>query len=435
MAYGDTAPVGTGIRNQPTTGSRRLPKGKGRPMPAESRTQRYKRLAKAPGTRASVPSQYLSPEQRRQREMNARLNQVVGPGSTVTNRDISRQASQDANVRYGGAEQELASQLGRSVITQQRVPGYMEAYRQQLQAAKAATQQAFAQAQQQMYSNAQQAGVGAAGVTDPGQQQIEAQAAAVRQQRASTLGDVASVQGANSAAGFNSQIANVGLRLVEELAKEAGNQNEIGRKKLQVASEKGQYRASRRQELGDAARKSGLENLVFASDQQQAAAKAKTDAAKFDFQRASTQADDARADSAAARQAAADRRAAEKDKYQREHGLGPYKPTKPSTTDKDEFGNTKKDRQRAQDAYTAALNVAGSLKATDWKTVRDYLIQKKRINPAYAQGAAMQAVLGYVGDKTAADLRKRGVQRGYKPKRTKTGKTIASSGSGYGGMG
>lgn len=286
MAYGDTEPVGTGIRSQPTTGSKRFPKGKAKPKAKESRTARYRRLSGDPRTRAAVPSQYLSSEHRREREMNARLNAPVGAGSSVTNRDVAREARADANVRYGQSEAELRNQYARSVMQQQRLPQYMDAYRAQLNQAKTQAQQAYAQAAQnarglagavsntagdaQMVQQMQAEAAQRGGSVDPNALNTAVQAAAVRQAGGNSLGALADVQGANTGVMYDRDIATTGLRLIEELTREAGEQNRVNRSKVQLLGEKGEYEAGQRSKIRERERAAGLENLVFAADQQKA---------------------------------------------------------------------------------------------------------------------------------------------------------------------
>lgn len=452
MAYGDTEPVGTGIRSQPTTGSKRFSKGKAKPKAKESRTARYRRLSGDPRTRAAVPSQYLSSEHRREREMNARLNAPVGAGSSVTNRDVAREARADANVRYGQSEAELRNQYARSVMQQQRLPQYMDAYRAQLNQAKTQAQQAYAQAAQnarglagavsntagdaQMVQQMQAEAAQRGGAVDPNALNTAVQAAAVRQAGGNSLGALADVQGANTGVMYDRDIATTGLRLIEELTREAGEQNRVNRSKVQLLGEKGEYEAGQRSKIRERERAAGLENLVFAADQQ----KAQTDAALKDADRRSDAYDRVQdrklAREREARQSAADRRAAQKDRYQRENKLGPYKPPSSKTGNgKDEFGNTTKDRRRAQDAFSAAKNIAGQLGGSDWKATADFLISKKKINPVYARAAAQQSVLGYVGPETEKELRRRGVSKGFKRGQKKTGSGVKQAGSGYGGFG
>lgn len=266
-------------------GGKRYYRGKsGKAIPLASSPARYGEMAKDPNRRADVPSRYLSAEHRRQREMNARLNAPVGAGTDVTNRDVAREARVDANVRYGQAEQDLRMLQARQSARQQVVPQYMDLYRQQLAQAQQRTQMAYQAAQQQMAGLGQALGQGAPGLSHPESALREQQAAAVRQQGAGSLAALSAAQGANTDARFNSDIANVGLRLVEELTREAGRGRELDEKGQQLAREKGEFTSSQRSKLTESYRKSGLENLVFAADQTQAAAKLQADKQKSDSQ-------------------------------------------------------------------------------------------------------------------------------------------------------
>lgn len=283
--YGETEPVGTGIRNQPTTGRKRPSRGKRggkRPNPPrESREARYGRLAQNPNTRASVPDEYLSPEHRRVREMNRRLNTPVGGGTNATYRDVAREAQADANVRYGQQEGEIRSQFGRSAVQMNRLPAYMEQYRAALAQAQQQAQATYAQAAAQargvgaqdaantaqgqsalvgqMQADAAQRG----GSVDPALLQQAIQAAGVRQGRSEIQGQYMDALGAGESSFYGRGQSNIPLRLIEELDKERGVQNELERSRRQLLGEKGEYQSSQRSKILDRERGYGLENQVL----------------------------------------------------------------------------------------------------------------------------------------------------------------------------
>jgi hypothetical protein len=213
----------------------------GKAIPITTSPARYQEMAKNPDQRASVPTKYLPTGLRQQREMNTRLNTPVGAGTNVTVRDVSREAKADANVRYGQAEGDLGQAMARQQARQNMIPSYMDQYRQQLSQAQQRTQQAYAQAQATMQGLGSGLGGAQMDPSDTAGIQREQQAQAIRQQGIVGNASLLAGQAANTDARFNSDIANVGLRLVEELTREAGERSKLDRQKQDLSREKGSY--------------------------------------------------------------------------------------------------------------------------------------------------------------------------------------------------
>jgi len=97
-----------------------------------------KKLGNA-GERSKLPAKYLTPKQRQQRQMNARLNQPIAniPGtqlaSPVTERDLAHEAQAAITVKYGPQEQAIAEQLQQAVQQQTNTKSWYDDYKQRLQ--------------------------------------------------------------------------------------------------------------------------------------------------------------------------------------------------------------------------------------------------------------------------------------------------------------
>jgi hypothetical protein len=228
-----------------------------------------------------VPDQYLSPEQRRERLMNRRLDSPVAEGVRTTNRDVAREARADANIRYGQQEGDLRNQYAKSAVQMTRLPAYMESYRAALaqaqQQAQGAYQQAAAQARgvgaQDAAGTAQsQAGIvsqmqadaaARGGSVDPALLQQAIDAAGVRQGRSEIQGQYMDALGAGEQSFYGRGQANIPLRLVEELNRERGVQNELDRTGRQLAGEKGEFLTSQRAKIAERERGYGMEAQVL----------------------------------------------------------------------------------------------------------------------------------------------------------------------------
>jgi hypothetical protein len=97
-----------------------------------------KKLAN-PGERSKLPAKDLSPQQRQQRQTNARLAQPIAtiPGlslaSPLTERDLAHEAGAATTVRYGPQEQAIAQQLTQAVQQKTDTNAWYEDYKTRLQ--------------------------------------------------------------------------------------------------------------------------------------------------------------------------------------------------------------------------------------------------------------------------------------------------------------
>src|SRR6266487_3883026 len=96
-----------------------------------------KKLAN-PGERAKLPASKLTPAQRQQRAMNARLDAPIAtlPGtpyaSQTTERQLAHEAKAATTVQYGAKDAELKRALAQAVQHQTNVGGYYDEYRNAL---------------------------------------------------------------------------------------------------------------------------------------------------------------------------------------------------------------------------------------------------------------------------------------------------------------
>ena len=173
---------------------------------------RVKKLAKNPGERSKIPTRLLPQQYRAEREKNERLNAPVTPGSSLTNRQLSRDTKSYTTQKYGQGD--LAERQG--IQAQQNLnrdqTGWYDKYLQDLRT-HAANVNTFAdQNVQQTGAYGQglaQAGQQAlAGQADPISQGINAQAADTRARYAgSFVGQASAVGTANK--NYASTVANV----------------------------------------------------------------------------------------------------------------------------------------------------------------------------------------------------------------------------------
>jgi hypothetical protein len=134
-------------------------------------TNLKKKLAN-PGERSKLPGKDLSPQQRQQREMNARLAQPIAtiPGlslaSPLTERDLAHEAGAATTVRYGPQETAIAQQLAQAVQQKNDTQTWYDDYKNRLQSYQqqvGAYQQGANDAMQRL-----QQGVTGLGQADPG---------------------------------------------------------------------------------------------------------------------------------------------------------------------------------------------------------------------------------------------------------------------------
>lgn len=173
---------------------------------------RVKKLAKNPGERSKIPTRLLPKEYRAEREKNTRLNAPVTPGSSLTNRQLSRDTRDYTTQKYGPGD--LAERQG--LATQEGLnrdqTGWYDKYLQDLRSHAANVNRYADQNVEQTGGYGQglaRAGQQAlAGQADPVSRGINAQAADTRARYAgSFVGQASAVGTANK--NYASNVANV----------------------------------------------------------------------------------------------------------------------------------------------------------------------------------------------------------------------------------
>lgn len=173
---------------------------------------RVKKLAKNPGERSKIPTRLLPQQYRAEREKNTRLNAPVTPGSSLTNRQLSRDTRDYTTQKYGPGD--LAERQG--LATQEGLnrdqTGWYDKYLQDLRSHAANVNRYADQNVEQTGGYGQglaRAGQQAlAGQADPVSRGINAQAADTRARYAgSFVGQASAVGTANK--NYASNVANV----------------------------------------------------------------------------------------------------------------------------------------------------------------------------------------------------------------------------------
>lgn len=269
---------------------------------------RFARLAKNPGTRASIKTADLrgfagADKLRAQRAQNQQLDQPFVPGSTVTNRQIAQERNAATNLQYGGQEKQLSQQLGDSNYQRDtRLPAWFADYQRQLQAGQDQVAAANAQANQQLVNlgagdtqlqgqlspvASQQANAAMRGATaDPGAGQREQDAGRIRGMLNSSYGGMLATQGANRVG----QLIDTRTRIVpREQIGQQSLENARGQRiqsdQGQLAQAKADFATKYMQDARANESKAVLENATFGLNQTKADTQAKTAAANIDIKR------------------------------------------------------------------------------------------------------------------------------------------------------
>jgi hypothetical protein len=198
---------------------------------------------KDPGERSKLADKYLTPAQRQQRAMNTRLNAPVVAGSTLTQRDVARQATAGADVKYGDAIRQQQTGIDQSAQLQKDQAGWFDDYQRKLADAQAGTQQIGAQTTQAIgnlagaFQAPNTAGFSAGNADDA------TKAAAVRKAILGNLGAVQAAQAGNANTYANT-MANVvapGQKLSAQ-AQGAGKTQSLRDQLTGLLKEKGTYK-------------------------------------------------------------------------------------------------------------------------------------------------------------------------------------------------
>jgi hypothetical protein len=401
-----------------------------------------------PGKRSTIPTSQLPARYKAMRaravaskKKTATLDDPAALTAPLTPRLLGEQVTAATDLAYSAPTQELQGQRGVNAQMQANIPGWFDGYQASLARATAVQQAATANAvaAQQNAANttsaldtAQQGTQQAAMAADAQKRgaSVDPQIAATAQQAAMArrgsadafTGLTAGLGAATAGLAANREVVGAGQRVTAQQAERNVGLN-LDKTARALATDKGNYATTFRQKLIDAEHTKTLENKAFGLNVEKAQADVAAKAASLEDKRrarvtSNRNADQSRAESKAIAEQRiaiaqrADQRAASKDAAQRKSRTGPYAPSAGANV-KDAYGNSVKDRQRAQDAYDRANLLAGALPAA---TARKQGVEKtaaflssKGLSALNARAAAEKLVHGKVSAATAAKLAKRGV--------------------------
>lgn len=209
--------------------------------------ERIARLVANPGTRASVPTQYLPERYRKMREQNQRFAAPITPGSGLTYGDVARQRKAAETLQFG------ADPVGKALAREKQTSDYYEAYKNDLAAARVRQEGYGQQAVTQFAGMAGTAGQVPAGLSGENAK-VASNAQGVRDQLRAGLGQELASRAANANTVASQQQANAGL-LKAEAMKKAGDDTQALRDKL----------GAWRQQYMDTARDSESKNVLALS--------------------------------------------------------------------------------------------------------------------------------------------------------------------------
>lgn len=266
---------------------------------------RARRLAANPGTRASIPTEYLrgfagADKLRAQRAQNARLDTPFVPGGTLTNRDAARERTAATGLKYGSAERQITGQIADSQrFETQQLPGWFADYQRILGEARKQAEQNTALAVGQVgqlggdlaaastlkqgeINNAMTADAAARGATYDAKtaSDVAERASAARRALTSGFGAMLATQGAADRQRLIDAVPISQMRLGEEQATERGRRRKLTDEQLALAREKGDFGVNFMSDLRDKETKGALERAVFGAETEQKTAQAQRDAAK-----------------------------------------------------------------------------------------------------------------------------------------------------------
>jgi hypothetical protein len=286
-----------------------------------------------------------------QRPQRVPASNGLDPLAPLTDRGLRREANTLADLQYRPQERELAYRRQVQAQRQANVPGWFQDYRNTVGAMQQHVQQAYQAGQQAAYQQANamygrqagaiqqqgaqaQADAAKRGTTADSSVQAQAlQGAAQNQAMGTAFGGLIGAQGANQGAIYAAQQSGVAGQQLQAQQNEQAQMRKLDQLAADLASDKGAFRVKARGDLREQERAYDLNRraswLNVAQEQNDAADAAAQRRLKKRQLRSLNQDrahDNALGDATEGRQGAKDRRDAERDAYQREHGLGPYKP-------------------------------------------------------------------------------------------------------------
>jgi len=394
-------------------------------MSAGERQKRIAELVASHNTGAIKDAKYLPAAQRKQRELNTRLAQPIVAGSSVTNRDLAHQRSAATDLQFGANAVGKAAQQGKDVS------GWFADYLRELNQHSQNVGQIGQQAQSNLTNigssirgldqsqldkqvgSAQADAASRGQVVEPGVAQRGSDASAVRQALLASMQGVQNQQAAGSStyADALAHVVGPGQKLQAQ-AQERG-------KLTDLESKIGAFRTNFDATTKADEAKTVLANQAFNLNQDKATNTAKTAAASRKAaahkwaQATNTTYGLSNGAVAQLRKTAAGKARLEKAQAARDKLLHP--PKSPSTTDKDEYGNTLVQRTSRTSDFRKALKAAQSAptvkgqKKTAASVAATLSVLYPTMNQDVLLGAAQMALLKRVGPNTAKALAQLGV--------------------------
>ena len=212
-------------------------------MTTEQRKVRVAKLVKNPGTRHAVPTEYLPQAYRQKRELEDRLRAPVVQGSSLTNRDVARQANAGAEVKYGDVIRQGQQSIGQSEQAGKDMAGYFDDYQRKLAEAQGTQAQIGREATAGIGSLAGAFGAPDTAGLSAGNAADATNAATVRKAILANVGAVQTAQAGNANT-YANQLANVvapGQKLAAQ-AQSAGKTQSLREQLSGLVKEKGTYK-------------------------------------------------------------------------------------------------------------------------------------------------------------------------------------------------
>lgn len=397
----------------------------------------------ATGNSAAVPTKYLpagAGKILQQRNLKARLDSPVTPGSSLTNRDLAHEAASTIQTTYQPQEQAMNAQEGQLVNQRANLPQYYQNYLGVLKGAQtqagadaartganiaalgASAQQAATTQDASVLARMQQDAQSRGATVDPSLAANAANAASSSRSVADAQAGTANLLGLAQQGLLRMTEAGAGLAQQEGIGKLNAQQSQLAQQNTALKREEGlanqAYRTKRRSDEVTSVATSSLAGVNAAAK----AAGVEQGAKRVSI--AQQNADTAAKRAASAGQPStvakppsnytgspADWNAlsrSARDAYVKAHPTG--KGTSKTNT-KDQYGNTPLQRRSAASAYKKALRIGRVIGGNDPSQILLALTQKfPSVDDTILAGAAQEAALGHIGPKTAAHLKRRGVK-------------------------
>lgn len=365
------------------------------------------------------------------------LAREVAPG--LTERELRRNVKAATGLKYGQVTQQLAGQPARTNDWYQQYRQAIEQARIQQQKDYLAATQGVSNLQQNLNTQAQQAWAGEqaamaadaanrGATTDPTLAAQAHNAANVRGILTNSFGAMLATQGTAANKDLLNRKVSAGQQRVADLGR-------IETQRQQLSREKGQFRQTYRSEAISDASKQALNNALTASTLGDRAASTE----KTQAETAQTRAETAFFKKYGYKPSAMSPKDAAALAYFRKHNEWPRTTPQPdrsnnsdNPTGKDQYGYTRKDRERYHNQWQQAQHIAGIIgKKAGFQTIYDGITAKSSTIPDWmARAAAQQLALGYVGPNIAKQLKRHSIKNGWNRPKGATGVTGGTNASG-----